>query len=61
MAADETERHVEPLPTPGEQRRADLESVLGATPQGFESLILRPRNQHERQSFDGRDRHARLG
>ena len=43
-----------------ERTDAELESVLGATPQGFESLILRPRNQHKRQSFDGADRHARL-
>jgi len=41
-------------------RSAELESVLGATPQGFESLILRPRNQYERQSSEGRNRHARL-
>jgi len=41
-------------PTDGTVRRsAELESVLGATPQGFESLILRSPDQGNRWSFEG--------
>ena len=39
--AKTAERHAETLVIVAEQPRADLESVLGASPRGFESPILR--------------------
>jgi hypothetical protein len=45
-------------PARGKRRCADLESVLGATPQEFESLILRHADQANSGSLDHRDIHA---